>query len=275
MAGMFLYCLKQTAKCIRTDEGNCHRRRIVEDKGFYKEWLYPRFERFYRRQGWTVDEELGGGEPASKLIDEPTGTGGGGWCPNDKTMSISHGTCTPFRRKAGSQLKNSFKRLKTARRPRPTDTAEAPPPQVGTRSNQPPRLPSLGVSLVPRSNVGAGHKHTHTFSLGSRLSRSTLMLQDTQATTAAGRLQRELSLPVSPIHFLRLFQELGPSSNLLREPQPDELINLVQSFFSQKSAETESVVGDATGVCSQTNYLLKHVRRHMWAPTSSTLLPAA
>ncbi|CAM9200624.1 unnamed protein product [Ectocarpus fasciculatus] len=128
MAGMFLYCLKQTAKCIRTDEGNCHRRRIVEDKGFYKEWLFPRFERFYRRQGWTVDEDLSGGDPASKLIDEPTG--GGAWCPNGKTISISHGTCTPFRRKAGSQLKSSFKRLKTARRPRPTVTAESPPPQV-------------------------------------------------------------------------------------------------------------------------------------------------
>ena len=34
-AGMFLYCLKQTARRITADEGNCHFQRIAEDEEFY------------------------------------------------------------------------------------------------------------------------------------------------------------------------------------------------------------------------------------------------
>ena len=121
MAGMLLYCLKQAAKPISTDESNCHRRRIEEDEAFYKNWLFPRFERFYRQQGWAVGERLGVVEPA-----------GGSSDPSNKTKKAkSRRSCSPFGRKPGPRVKRALKRLKLTRR-RDQPPEDVIHPQVGT-----------------------------------------------------------------------------------------------------------------------------------------------
>eukprot|EP00752_Nemacystus_decipiens_P006518 g5870.t1 len=121
MAGMFLYCLKQAAKPISTDESNCHRRRIEEDETFYKNWLVPRFERFYRQQGWAVGDGLG-------VIE----SGGGSLHSSNKNKrATSRRSCSPFGRKPGPRVKRALKRLRlTRRRDRPP--VDEPRPQVET-----------------------------------------------------------------------------------------------------------------------------------------------
>lgn len=121
MAGMLLYCLKQAAKPISTDENNCHRRRIEEDEAFYKNWLFPRFEQFYRQQGWAVGDGLGVIEPA-----------GGSLGPSKTTKKTkSRRPCSPFGRKPGPRVKRALKRLKFTRR-RDQPPADKLRPQVGT-----------------------------------------------------------------------------------------------------------------------------------------------
>lgn len=133
MAGMLLYCLKQTAKCIGTDESNCHRRRIEEDEAFYKNWLFPRLERFYRQQGWAIGDGLAAEGTAGRQASEPAG--GGPWNPPNKTKTKSRRSCSPFGRKPGSQLKQAFKRLKFTRR-RDQPPVDVLHPQVGGHSVQ-------------------------------------------------------------------------------------------------------------------------------------------
>lgn len=128
MAGMFLYWLKQTAKAIGTDEGNCHRQRIKEDETFYKHWLVPRLERFYRQQGWSVGDGLVAEGTAASPVVEPAD---GLWCPSGNTNLTSPRSCKPFGLKAGSRLKHALKRLKPARRREDKTNVEALQPQVG------------------------------------------------------------------------------------------------------------------------------------------------
>lgn len=126
---MFLYCLKQTAKCIGTDERNCHRRRIKEDEAFYKNWLFPRFERFYRQRGWSVRDGFAvEGTAASRGVEPADGL----WCPSGNTKLTSPRSCKPFGLKASSRLKHALKRLKPARRREDQKPVEVPQPQVGT-----------------------------------------------------------------------------------------------------------------------------------------------
>eukprot|EP00903_Cladosiphon_okamuranus_P008725 g8357.t1 len=123
MAGMFLYCLKQAAKPISTDESNCHRRRIEEDQGFYKDWLLPRFERFYRQKGWAIGDDLAAAGATSAR---------GSLNPSNKTKkSKSSRSCSPFGRKPGPRVKRALKRLKFTRR-RDQPPADVHAPQVET-----------------------------------------------------------------------------------------------------------------------------------------------
>lgn len=105
MAGMFLYCLKQSAKGISADEDNCHRRRIEEDEEFYKNWLFPRLEQFYRQQGWPIGDGLALDGAATGLT-----------LNSGKTKKKSRLSCSPFGRKPGSRVKRALKRLRFTRR---------------------------------------------------------------------------------------------------------------------------------------------------------------
>lgn len=137
---MFLYCLKQTAKSIATDEGNSHRKRIEEDEAFYKNWLFPRFERFYRQQGWPPLGGDGLSSDGSAADADATGrgdahpAGGGHCCPSSgKRKTASRLSCARLGRKTGSRFKHALKRLKPAARRRGKDASPADElhPQVG------------------------------------------------------------------------------------------------------------------------------------------------
>lgn len=119
---MFLYYLKQTAGCIGTDESNCHRQRILNDEAFYKSWLFPRFERFYRQQGWSVGSTITTDGTTSTRADEPASQQS---CPPDKTKSTSYRPSTSFRRKSGPRLKHALKHLKLNRRRRKQKSCES------------------------------------------------------------------------------------------------------------------------------------------------------
>lgn len=136
---MLLYCLKQTAKAINTDENNSHRKRMKEDEAFYKNWLFPRFERFYLQQGWPLGDGLSSsssseGSAAAKRERDDADPSGGRWCSSGKRKAASRLSCAPFGRKTGSRLRHAIKRLKPARRrgedASPVDEVEVHP-QVG------------------------------------------------------------------------------------------------------------------------------------------------
>lgn len=130
VAGMFLYCLKQTAKCIGTDERNCHRKRIKEDETFYSHWLFPRFERFYRQQGWSVGDEF---EVEGTASSSGVESAGGFWWPWGNSNLASPPSCKPFGLRARSRLKHAIRRLKPTRRREDLQPVEPPQPQVGKR----------------------------------------------------------------------------------------------------------------------------------------------
>lgn len=116
---MFLYCLTQTAKAISTDESNSHRKRIREDEAFYKNWLFPRFERFYVQQGWPVGDNLSSSSEestAAKRERDDADPSDGHWCPSVKRKAASRLSCAPFGRKTGTRLRHAIKRLKPTRR---------------------------------------------------------------------------------------------------------------------------------------------------------------
>lgn len=139
MAGMFLYCLKQTAKSIGADENNCHRRRIEEDEAFYNDWLFPRFERFYRQKGWAIGDGLAVEGTARRQVVEPAD---GQLNSSSKTKAKSRRSCSPFGRKSGSRVKHALKRLKFTRR-RDQPPVDELHPQVGAA------LVSHGPRLLP------------------------------------------------------------------------------------------------------------------------------
>lgn len=146
MAGMFLYCLKQTAKSIGADESNSHRRRIEEDQEFYRNWLFPRFERFYRQQGWEIGDGFAAEGTAARQAVGPVG---GPLNPSEKSRKKSRRSCSPFRRNAGPRVKHVLKRLRFRRRQDqpPVDVLN---PQVGTAQNSHADF-CVGSSVVPCS----------------------------------------------------------------------------------------------------------------------------
>ena len=129
-AGMFLYCLKQTAKRITGDESNCHYRRIVEDEEFYKHWLFPRFERFYNRRGWAVDGTISG-TSSGRSAGSSTRTGG---APGRKKRAPRR-LCLPFRLKSGHRSKefSGSGSLESRRQPEKKHV-DLTQPQVGPAS---------------------------------------------------------------------------------------------------------------------------------------------
>ncbi len=143
---MFLYCLKQTAKTISTDENNSHRKRIEEDEAFYRNWLFPRLERFYLQQGWPFGDGLSysyssegsEGSAAAKRARDDADPSDGHWCPSGKRKAASRLSCAPFGRKTGSRLRRAIKRLKPTRRrgedASPVDEVEVHP-QVGNSAS--------------------------------------------------------------------------------------------------------------------------------------------
>ena len=128
-AGMFLYCLKQAARRITADEGNCHFQRIAEDEEFYKHWLFPRFERFYNRRGWAVDDAMAiGGTSSGRSVESAARIGG----PHGGTKGASHRSCLPFRLKSAQRSREPPGFSKPRRKPqKPKDV---PQPQVGSTS---------------------------------------------------------------------------------------------------------------------------------------------
>ncbi|CAN0045210.1 unnamed protein product [Scytosiphon promiscuus] len=131
VAGMFLYYLKQTAECIGTDESNCHRQRILSDEAFYKSWLFPRFERFYRQQGWSVESTTAADGTSNELTDEQS-------CSSSKSKSTSNRSPTSFRPRSGPRLKHVLKRLKLKRRrkdQKSCETVSVPHPPVSICSS--------------------------------------------------------------------------------------------------------------------------------------------
>lgn len=126
-AGMFLYCLKQAARRITADEGNCHFQRIAEDEEFYKEWLFPRFERFYKRRGWAFDGGITiGGTSSGRSAESAARIDG----PPGGTKGASHRFCLPFRLKSGQRSREPPGFLKPRRQPR-KPKVDVPQPQVG------------------------------------------------------------------------------------------------------------------------------------------------
>lgn len=123
VAGMLLYCLQQTARRISTDQDSRHRRRILEDDEFYARWLYPRIERFYRKMGWAIDDDLVREGHSARQEDHPIDLQG------SKTAVASGACCTPQSRR-GNGIKVAFGRLLKRKRVtrKPTETAQ---PQVG------------------------------------------------------------------------------------------------------------------------------------------------
>lgn len=128
-AGMFLYCLKQTARRITADEGNCHFQRIAEDEEFYKHWLFPRFERFYNRRGWAVDGGITIDGTSGRSVESAARIGG----PPGRTKGGSRRLCLPFRLKSGQRSREPPGFVKPRRQPQKPNV-DVPQPQVGPTS---------------------------------------------------------------------------------------------------------------------------------------------
>lgn len=142
MAGVFLYCLKQAAKPISTDESNCHRRRIEEDQEFYKNWLFPRLEQFYRQQGWPIGDALAAEGTASS----------GSSNPSNKKKKKSRRSCP--------SVKRVFKRLKFTRR-RDQPPVDVLHPRVGAAFSS-----HADLLLQPHGAVPCVEQQTHVSCLG-------------------------------------------------------------------------------------------------------------
>ena len=55
IAGVLLLKIQRTAKhAFKNPHKSLHAKRIKDDTVFYKDWLVPRFEYYYRKFGWTV-----------------------------------------------------------------------------------------------------------------------------------------------------------------------------------------------------------------------------
>lgn len=136
---MFLYCLKQAARRISTDESNHHRHRIAEDADFYEHWLVPRIERFYKKRGWSVDDACAtGGFEAKKGAPQSSHRLA---CPPKKFPRTSSRFCGPLRTKVHQRIKHSLGCLKRRRR-RDKAVTEVVQPQV--------RAPLAGVYRLLR-----------------------------------------------------------------------------------------------------------------------------
>ena len=137
---MFLYYLREAAKRIPVDESNCHRERILQDEEFYKNWLVPRIERFYREKGWALTDVLEADrtdhrERASEQDFQPsnaavTGVVSGGSCCVPSRIKAC--PC-PSNRISRNKLRLRMRWGKSSRRRKET---EAPQAQVRSDKNQ-------------------------------------------------------------------------------------------------------------------------------------------